>query len=236
MLQVRLTKGAFGLPDRGLPARITDAGFAHFRGVATDDGPDLANEVIPPAALDWAPFLERGWFNVEHGEGNLPGYMGSAGYPLSVEPPRLGAAGFVETPVTGVLLLGTGGGSAAYQLAKALQELERSTGRPAPRRLGLSVEGVTHARDPRNPQRIVKATITHVAITAKPYNPRTRIEVEELRKSRPHVRGLVTDALLTDRAFSGILDRDDPRRAPLLAAARLGFTAPELGALREVLG
>jgi hypothetical protein len=147
----------------GLPMRIG--------GVVSTDELDQEDEVLVQQGLDFAPFLAKGWFNDNHSKSTL----GILGYPTAAQFVRKGAvlpnggtAGTNGWYAEGYLL-NTEQGRQIWELAKALQG--------TPRQLGFSIEGSVRARDPRNPKRVTKAVVKHVAITHCPVNLGTELEV-----------------------------------------------------------
>ena len=151
-----------------------DAGAGKQRriaGVISTESPDRQAEVVLQSGLDFAPFLEGGWYNDNHTKDT----DGILGYPETVKSFRKGDnlpdGSRANTNCTWAegYLLETDKATRIWDLGKALQK----TGR----RLGFSIEGRIERREgPRN-KVIAKALVRNVAITNCPVNPDSRMEV-----------------------------------------------------------
>lgn len=126
-------------------------------GYASTEDLDKEGETIIQKGLDFSPFLDTGWFNDNHKGGTTE----VLGYPLTATLHK-GRGWYI----IGELLKGFPPADKVWSLAKSLQG--------TPRNLAFSVEGPVTKRDGG---RIVKAKITHVAITSKPVNPKCTWEV-----------------------------------------------------------
>lgn len=131
-------------------------------GIASTEALDADGERLVQEGLDFKPFLERGWFNDNHGKGSLD----VVGYPTGARLVKQGEAlpngqkskkrgWWVEG-----YLLNTEKGRKLWQLAQALEE--------TPRKLGFSVEGSVVQRAAAD--KVGKAKIKHVAVTHCPKN------------------------------------------------------------------
>lgn len=139
--------------------RSPDKKTAKIKGVISTEATDLQGESVEQGGLDFSYFLKRGWLNYDHQSG--PSNI--LGYPSSVE-----TRGDM-THLEGVLLLEQPKAREIYETAQRLE----GTGRG----LGFSIEGQVIERDERDPSRIKKARVLHVAITPSPVNPHTSLEL-----------------------------------------------------------
>ena len=145
-----------------------------IRGVASTEHMDQDGDTIVQDGLDFSYFLKRGFFNDNHSKGTTD----VLGYPDKVYPIALEDDGkkVRATAVEGYLL--------DTPEAKRIADLARSLD-GTPRQLGFSVEGPPPVRDPRNPNRIIKAVVRNVAITNCPVNPFTKLDlVKSMRLSK----------------------------------------------------
>jgi hypothetical protein len=135
-----------------------------IRGIASTEHMDQDGDTIVQDGLDFSYFLKRGYFNDNHSKGTAD----VLGYPDKVYPVTIDDNGqkVRATAVEGYLL----GTKSAKDIAELARELDGT-----PRQLGFSVEGPPPVRDPRDPNRIVKAVVRNVAITNCPVNPFTKL-------------------------------------------------------------
>ena len=135
-----------------------------IRGVASTEHMDQDGDTIVQDGLDFSYFLKRGFFNDNHSKDTAD----VLGYPDKVYAVTIDDDGkkVRATAVEGYLL-DTPEAQRIANLARALDG--------TPRQLGFSVEGPPPVRDPRNPNRIVKAVVRNVAITNCPVNPFTKL-------------------------------------------------------------
>lgn len=132
-----------------------------IRGICSTDDMDSQQETILQEGLDFAPFLQKGWFNDNHAKET----GGAVGIPLTAQIQSL-PGGRKGWHVEGELL----SNRRANEIWDLAQSLERSeTGR----KLGFSVEGSILERDPQNPKKIRKAIVREVAVTRCPVNYHT---------------------------------------------------------------
>jgi hypothetical protein len=134
-------------------------------GIVSAQTVDQQKETLSQEGCDWGYFLEKGWFNLEHGTG--PGSV--LGHPEKV----MGTTfkGEPATRVEGVLYLAKAQAREVYETAKAMQKAGGA------RRLGFSVEGQVVERDSKDKTKIKKSRVLNVAITAHPVHPDARLEV-----------------------------------------------------------
>lgn len=129
------------------PDEMRIGGFA-----STPDSDRQGDEIIQ-RGLDISQFLDHGWFNHDHDNTQILGYPDKRKCKVS-------AKGFY---VEGVLLKGVELAERVYQTALALEASN------APRKMGFSIEGKVLKRDEKT-NRIVKAEVYNVAVTANPVN------------------------------------------------------------------
>lgn len=118
---------------------------------------DLQDDIIDPSGLDISHFLEHGYINYEHHQGNE--YIIGAPTKESYIDPNVGL--YVEAKL--------------YKnnpYAKTMWDLANNIAKSGiGRKLGFSIEGFAKERDKNDP-RIIKSTyITNVAVTTNPANP-----------------------------------------------------------------
>lgn len=121
-----------------------------IRGYASTETEDRQGETLMQKGLDISDFMNHGWFNFDHDNSIIVGYP-TAGC-------RVDNHGLW---VEGELLKGVPQAERMWNLAVALKKSN------APRRVGFSIEGKVLERDGN---RIVKAKIYNIAITANPVN------------------------------------------------------------------
>ncbi|RYF12453.1 MAG: hypothetical protein EOO40_01230 [Deltaproteobacteria bacterium] len=178
-------------------------------GIISTDNPDRQHEVILQDGLDFADFINHGWFNDNHSAGTTD----ILGYPETVKSFNRGEAlpdgSRAETNCTWVegYLLTTKKAEQVWELAQALQGTNR--------RLGYSVEGSIEKRSGPGDRTIAKAKIRNVAVTNCPVNVDSRLEIlarsltalsrEPVNKTMSMaVSGTVgPDVAKPDKAYSG---------------------------------
>ncbi len=192
----------FDMEIEAFEKSMPDGGTGRFiGGYVSTDHMDRQSEVVIQEGMDFAPFLEKGWFNDNHD----PATDSLVGYPTLAE-----LREFPDNPlhkgwyVEGELLQGDGTSRAdrLWGLAKSLQKSGK-------RKLGFSVQGSIDKRDAINPKIVRKATVREVAITRCPINTKTSMDV--LAKSLavghggPHGEPTPGDAgPLTREALEGV--------------------------------
>jgi hypothetical protein len=166
----------FNIPLEMIKGRNVPQGCRPLRGVASTPHKDLQSEDVVQKGLDTKYFLRYGYYNDDHQKG----HKHKVGQPtLAVVKATEDRFGHKTTGLwTEGFLWKAGlheGADAIYELAKAL------AGSGADRSVGFSIEGKVLQRDGN---RIIKAWIQDIAITASPINTYTWLEVvDKLNKS-----------------------------------------------------
>ncbi|AIW03339.1 prohead protease [Bacillus phage Mater] len=129
----------------------------YLRGYATTPDLDLQEDIVDPTGIDISHFIENGYINYEHMQGNEH-IIGAPTEGTHVDPD-------VGLYVEAKLYKGN-------PYAKSIWDLANNIAKSGiPRKLGFSIEGYAKARDKSDP-RIIKSTyITNVAVTTNPANP-----------------------------------------------------------------
>jgi hypothetical protein len=129
----------------------------YLRGYATTPDLDLQEDIVDPSGIDISHFVERGYINYEHHQGN--DYIIGAPTEGTHVDPNVGL--YVEAK----LYKGNPYAKSIWDLANNIAKSGIS------RKIGFSIEGYAKARDKSDP-RIIKSTyITNVAVTTNPANP-----------------------------------------------------------------
>jgi len=147
-----------------------------FGGFVSSEREDLEGEEVIQKGLNFDPFVSRGWFNENH-ESSLSG-GGVVGVPVEnqsvqwLSKGQLDPLNRTEVDRGGWYVMGqmldTPQGKSIFDIASALQKAGTS------RRLGMSLEGnVTK----RNGQQVEEADVHNIALTQRPVNPDTTVEV-----------------------------------------------------------
>ncbi len=137
-------------------------------GYVSTDHMDRAGETLIQSGLDFDHFLKKGWFNDDHAaEGDS-----LIGYPTMARLDNL-EKGHKGWWVEGELLP-EGANPRADSLWKIAQGLKKGG---SGRKLGFSVEGSILDRDPRDPKIVRKAQVREVAVTRRPINTKTSLDV-----------------------------------------------------------
>lgn len=128
-----------------------------MRGYATTPDLDLQEDIVDPNGIDISHFVEHGYLNYEHKQGNE--FIIGAPTKGSYVDPNVGL--FVEAKLY-----------KSNPYAKIMWDLANNIAKSGvDRKLGFSIEGYAKARDKADP-RIIKSTyITNVAVTTNPANP-----------------------------------------------------------------
>jgi hypothetical protein len=133
------------------------------QGCASDESLDLDQQSMEPNGFDLSIFKAAGMLNYEHQAKKSPkNFIG--------EP--------IEAEIRNNKFFIKGKLWEKSPLARDLYdtvEIMKSSG--SKRKLAWSIEGTPLAKDPRNPNRITKALITHVALTFMPKNANTWAEI-----------------------------------------------------------
>lgn len=137
-------------------------------GICSTGSLDLQKEKVIQQGLNFEYFLKHGWFNVDHGRdiNDVIGYGTKATYVKKGAPLPSGKKADATGWYVEGYLLDTRKGREIYEQAHALQKTDR--------RLGFSIEGKIRKR---RGSVIAEADVTNVAITAKPVNTDTFLDV-----------------------------------------------------------
>ena len=129
----------------------------YLRGYATTPDLDLQDDIVDPSGIDISHFIEHGYINYEHNQGN--DFIVGAPTENTYVDPNVGL--FVEAKLY-----------KANPHAKSMWDLANNIAKSGiNRKLGFSIEGFVKERSKEDP-RIIKSTyITNVAITTSPANP-----------------------------------------------------------------
>ena len=129
----------------------------YLQGYATTPDLDLQDDIVDPTGLDITHFIQHGYINYEHHQGEE--------YKIGVPTEGTHIDSAVGLYVECKLFKSNPYAEAMWKLANNIAKsgLER--------RLGFSIEGYAKERDKNDP-RIIKSTyITNVAVTTSPANP-----------------------------------------------------------------
>jgi hypothetical protein len=137
-------------------------------GIATTEGMDREDERVVQDGLNFKPFLQHGFFNDDHRPGSVVGWPETAR--LVKKGDKLPSGRRAERRGWWVdgYLLDNDRGREIWEDAHALKRQK------APRCFGMSVEGKIRSRVGST---IAQADVHEVAITKKPVNTETRLEV-----------------------------------------------------------
>ena len=134
-----------------------------IRGVASTTKQDSDDEILEPDGFDVSKFLKSGFLNYNH--------LASKDPSMIIGEPTKAIAKNGELHIEGVLYPDSEMACKVYETAKVLKKSSKT------RSFGFSIEGKALERDPLNPKRITKASITGCAITPSPKNPGTKLEI-----------------------------------------------------------
>lgn len=139
-------------------------------GVVSTEALDKQKEVLVQEGLDFGPFLQSGWFNDNHSSSmtDVLGFPTDARLVKKGETLPNGKTAEATCWWAEGRLLNTARGRETWELVEAMEG--------TPRSLCFSVEGGIESRDPKNPGRVTKGTVEHVAITHVPVNPGTYLQ------------------------------------------------------------
>lgn len=129
----------------------------YLNGYATTPDLDLQDDIVDPAGIDISHFIQHGYINYEHQQGDEY-KIGAPTDGTYIDP---GVGLYVEAK----LYKGNPHAQSIWNLANNIAKsgIER--------KLGFSIEGYAKQRDKDDP-RIIKSTyITNVAVTTNPANP-----------------------------------------------------------------
>lgn len=144
-------------------------------GICSSHTEDSDGEFLDPTGFDFAPLLEKGFFNWNHQANKDASAI--LGRPTEASVVNGGR----DFHVKGYLYKGSDQAKAVYQLAQVLENEDPT------RRLGFSIEGQALERDPINKKRVRKARITGIAITHCPKNANTLLSIMKGEYAEPFV-------------------------------------------------
>jgi len=136
----------------GLPEKLLIAGVAS----TPKYGYDKDGHKLYPSGIDFSPFLNKGFINLEHA------YEKTKDASMIVGEPKNAFVKNDEFHIEGELYKDNPKGVAMYKLAMALKKAGSK------RKIGYSIEGAIRAQDPNKPGDITKSVVTHCAITLSP--------------------------------------------------------------------
>jgi hypothetical protein len=136
-----------------------------IKGICSSDSEDSDGEILEPSGFDFAPLLKSGYFNWNHKSGERAGSI--IGRPTAAKVINGGKDFFVE----GYLYSSKKEAQEVWDLAETLEKEDPE------RQLGFSIEGTAIKRDAKNPKRVLKAIITDIAITHRPKNSNTLLQL-----------------------------------------------------------
>jgi hypothetical protein len=129
----------------------------YLNGYATTPDLDLQDDIVDPTGLDISHFIERGYLNYEHQQGE-EFIIGVPTEGTRVDP-NVGL--YVEAKLFKT-------NPYAQRMWKLAENIAKSG---ANRKLGFSIEGYAKERDKDDPRIIKRTFITNVAVTTSPANP-----------------------------------------------------------------
>lgn len=132
-------------------------------GVASTMDEDTDGETLDPNGYNLDRFLKYGHLNLEHQAKNNPSFIVGEPIAATVKDNKL----FIK----GKLYKSSEKARAIWDTAIMLEKEGSS------RKLGYSIEGKATYRDPNNEKRILKANITHCAITSSPKNVNSFLDI-----------------------------------------------------------
>jgi hypothetical protein len=213
-----------------------------WRGVITTDSKDQEHEDVLQHGLDFAPFLDKGFFNDNHSK-SAAGPVGEPD-PASFFAFKKGAA---LPDGTTAKANGHWAEGPAYNdpHSTSIWEKAREAASRGRRQYGFSIEGAILRRTGPNNKTIAKAVVSHVAVTHCPVNTDTKVamlakslgdacrlcEVESDEAERQAREALGAAAAAADQVkMDGIVDMDLAARPSCVhghahAAAEMTSTA-----------
>jgi len=133
-------------------------------GIASTADKDREGENLIPEGFDYKFLLDSGYINWHHQASKNPEAI--IGEPTGAKLIK-GKGLYIEAE----LYQDSDMAKKAYELAQVLDKNSTK------RKLGWSIEGKVLERDPNNPNRVLKARITGVALTHMPINPKTFVTI-----------------------------------------------------------
>ena len=142
-------------------------------GVASTTDEDTDGEVLDPNGYNLDRFLKYGHLNLEHQAKNNPSFI--VGEPIAAE------VRDNKLFIKGKLYKSNPKARAIWDTAVMLEK------EGSKRKLGYSIEGKATYRDPNNEKKILKANITHCAITSSPKNVNSFLDIVKGEYESPYV-------------------------------------------------
>lgn len=134
------------------------------KGISSTSDEDSDGETLEPIGFDVEPLLKSGFINYNHQTKNSPkAIIGQPTVAKVIKGNQLYIEGFLYP-----------NSSLAREVYDQIGVIGTDS---VDRQMGWSIEGIPIERDPNNKNRITKAQITGVAITASPKNGKTFIEI-----------------------------------------------------------
>lgn len=134
-----------------------------IKGVASTTALDSDSEILEPSGFQLDKFLKSGFINYNHKSGTDPAA-------LIGEPTRA----FIkdnELHIEGILYADNPIAKSVFSMAQILEKNSKT------RRLGYSIEGKVLEKSATNSKHITKASITGLAVTPTPKNPKTLLQL-----------------------------------------------------------
>lgn len=139
-------------------------------GIASTADKDREGENLIPEGFDYKFLLDSGYINWHHQAAKNPEAI--IGEPTGAKLIK-GKGLYIEAE----LYRDSEMAKKAYSLAQVLNKNSQR------RKLGWSIEGKVLERDPNNPNKVLKARITGVALTHMPINPKTFVTIMKAMSS-----------------------------------------------------
>lgn len=144
-----------------------------IQGVASTNDEDTDGETLEPSGYDLSRFLKYGFLNMEHmAKNNMSNIVGE---PIDayVRENKL----FIK----GKLYKNNPKAVAIYDTILMLKNAKSD------RKVGFSIEGKATLKDPLNPKKILKAMLTHCAVTTSPKNANTWADIVKGQQEKDFV-------------------------------------------------
>lgn len=144
-----------------------------FSGVASDNSKDSEGEYLDPNGFIYDRFLKSGLINLDH----LPTRSPINKSRFWIGEPLEAYVKDGKFYIKGKLWKKSPEARAFWD--KAIEMKESGSNRKP----GMSVEGKALERDKQNPNKVIKALITNVALTMTPVNTKTYVDIEKSKES-----------------------------------------------------
>jgi hypothetical protein len=176
-----------------------DKGEARYKnmiiqGVASDNSLDLDQQSMEPNGFDLSIFKAAGLINYEHQAKRSP--KAFIGEPVEAEIRNnkffIKAKLWEKSPL-------------ARDLYDTI-DIMKSSG--SKRKLAWSIEGTPLQKDPRNPNRITKALITHTALTFMPKNTNSWAEIVK-GTNEPYIEPVYEDEPNVEYLYKGVFGENE---------------------------